>query len=68
MKYLINKLAQFKQWILSIVMCRFRLYNGKGAYPYNWGIRKNIAAYTDGFDKIIHINLGYWKIECVFER
>jgi hypothetical protein len=26
MKYLINKLIQFKQWFLSIVKCRFFLY------------------------------------------
>lgn len=48
---------------LHIGSVRCRVFNGKGVYPYSWRIAKTHMSFTDGDDYILHINLGYAKVE-----
>ena len=60
MKHLNNKLARFKQWILSIVIGRFRY---KYEYYSPFGQSWDIYRLWFGFIPIVHQSVEYKGVE-----
>ena len=62
MKYLINKLAQFKQWILSIVIPRFLCFLFGHKQPIAMLNETDYAIFTKGCPRCkTHLGMPTWK-------